>query len=176
MAWAAERFACAVVSCSWALVPSAAARVWPCLTWSPTLAETVVAVQAVEEPLAPLALEFPVLDPVLEPEVEETRSGWAPKRRPYVALAATLPVATAWATTLPTVAWAVRYCVEGVPARLGPTTTSPTAPTPIAMRPTAPITFSLMQTSLFSHVVPRPAEPIAAAKMSLDAEAVLKKL
>jgi hypothetical protein len=81
-----------------------------------------------------LLVEPPVPDVVAE---EATMSGEAPNLNPYTVLAATLPLATDWALTVPTVTVEVRYFELGVPAKLGPTMARATAPTPTTIKASA---------------------------------------
>jgi hypothetical protein len=52
-------------------------------------------------------------------------------------LAATVPVATDWALTVPTVTVEVMYFELADPAKLGPTMASATAPTPTRIKASA---------------------------------------
>jgi hypothetical protein len=68
---------------------------------------------------------------------ELTMSGVVPNLMPYTVLAATEPVATDVALTVPTLAVEVMYLELGDPAKLGPTMASATAPTPTRIKASA---------------------------------------
>ncbi|HEX7497351.1 MAG TPA: hypothetical protein VF344_02655, partial [Candidatus Limnocylindrales bacterium] len=81
-----------------------------------------------------LLLEL-VEPPVPEVVADElTMSGVVPNFKPYTVLAATVPVATDWALTVPTVTVEVMYFELEDPAKLGPTMASATAPTPTRIK------------------------------------------
>src|SRR5664280_2324949 len=118
-------------SSSLAALSSAVARTSPFLTCCPITAATVTTGQTV------LVLA-PELDETADVvSAEATMSGPAPKRRPYVVVAETVPLAVTLAVTVPTAAAWVVYLEDEPAASIGPNTTSIGAAMPTASSPAA---------------------------------------